>query len=284
MANNTTLKSLDLSSSESISPAGWIRCFQVLLGSNSSLKTLSLDRNDIEDEGASVLVDLLSENYSVSTLSLRGVDYMSIYGWLDFRRLLQPFSTSSMLKELNLGAVDYNPTMNAIYVAGFALALKDTSMEVLRLFDCNNYDDDPTISMQVWDTFADVMCDSSSIANVCTSNHSLYELWEFHWNSGEVIPSEIQSLLRMNRNKNKAEVVRSKLMKHYFSKPSNVERTFANFLTTMMPDAMGWVGSDRLGFSTMYRLIGSMPWLLESKDISVAGFALEPPAKFHKVE
>jgi Ran GTPase-activating protein (RanGAP) involved in mRNA processing and transport len=294
VANNAALKSLDLSSSESISSAGWVRCFQLLRGSKSNLKSLALDHNEVDDEGARLLVDLLSENYSVSTLSLQGHSHaISTDGWLGFRRLLLPSSTSSMLKELNLGAVDHSPLTNALHVALFAHVMKDSSLEVLRLFDCFNYDDDdddgedyysPTIPMQGWDKFAEALCDSSSIANVCTSNHSLYELWEFHWNSGEVIPSEIQSLLRMNRNKNKAEVVRRKLLNHFFSEASNVERTFANFTTTMMPDAMGWVGSDHLGFSTMYRLLGSMPWLLQSKPIPIATVTMEPPAKFRKVD
>jgi hypothetical protein len=291
VANNTALKSLDLSSSESISSAGWVRGFQLLLGSKSNLNTLALDHNEIDDVGARVLIKLLSKNYSVSTLSLRGhADSMSTEGWMAFFLLLLPSSTSK-LKELNLGAVDHSPLMNALYVAAFAQELKGTSLEVLRLFDCRNYDDDdngedyysPEIPIQGWDTFARSLCDSSSIANVCTSNHSLYRLWEFHWNSAEVVPSKIQSLLRMNRNKNKAEVVRTKLMKHYFSKASNVEQTFANFTTTMMPDAIGWVGSDRLGFSTMYRLIGSTPWLLESKHNPIATVTVEPPAKFRKV-
>ena len=295
VANNTTLKYLDLSSSDSVSSAGWIRCFQLLLGSKSNLKTLVLDHNEIDDDGARMLIKLLSENYSVSTLSLLGhTDLMSTDdGWMNFCLLLLPSSTSSMLKELNLGAVNDSELMNALYVAVFAQALKGTSLEVLRLFDCSNYDDydyaedyySPNIPMQGWDTLARSLCDSSSITNVCTSNHSLYELWEFHWNSTEVIPSEIQSLLRMNRNKNKAEVVRTKLMMHYFSKASNVEQTFANFTTTMMPDAIGWVGSDRLGFSTMYRLLGSMPWLIQSKPIPIAtATMMEPPAKFRKVE
>jgi Ran GTPase-activating protein (RanGAP) involved in mRNA processing and transport len=296
VVNNTVLTYLDLSSSESVSSAGWVRCFQLLLGSsNSNLKTLSLDHNEIDDDGARVLVDLLSENYSVSILSLRGyANSMSFDGWLGFRRLLQPSSTSSMLKELNLGAERDSRLLDAEYVALFAQALKGTSLKVLSLFDCRNDDDDyefedvysPTIPICAWDALEKALCDTSSIANVCSSNHSLYKIWEFHWeNYEEVIPSEIQTLMRMNRNKNKAEVVRRKLMKHYFSKASNVERTFANFATTMMPDAIGWVGSDRLGFSTMYRLLGSMPWLLQSKPIPIAtATMMEPPAKFRKVE
>ena len=295
VAKNATLKYLDLSSSESISSACWIRCFQLLLGSKSNnLKTLVLDHNEIDDDGARVLVDLLSENYSVSTLSLRGhANSMSSDGWLGFHRLLLPSSTSSMLKELNLGAERDSRLLDAEYVALFAQALKGTSLKVLSLFDCRNDDDDyefedvysPTIPICAWDALEKALCDTSSIANVCSSNHSLYKIWEFHWeNYEEVIPSEIQTLMRMNRNKNKAEVVRRKLMKHYFSKASNVERTFANFATTMMPDAIGWVGSDRLGFSTMYRLLGSMPWLFDSNGISVENFTVGPPAKFRNVE
>jgi hypothetical protein len=81
----------------------------------------------------------------------------------------------------------------------------------MTLFDCFNDDDEfydyeidmynPTISMNVWDVFAKALCDSSSIASVCTSNHTLQEIWEFHWESDEVVPSEIKELLSMNRKK-----------------------------------------------------------------------------------
>ena len=80
----------------------------------------------------------------------------------------------------------------------------------------------------------------------------------------------------MNRKKNKAEVVRTKIMTHYFSEAFNVECTFMDFTMVVMPDAVGWIGSDCLGYSTMYCPIRSMPWLLESKNSTVGW---EPPTK-----
>ena len=74
--------------------------------------------------------------------------------------------------------------------------------EVMTLFDCFNDNDElyyyeidmynPSISVNVWDVFAKALCDNSSIASLCTSNHTLQEIWDFHWESDEIIPSEIK--------------------------------------------------------------------------------------------
>ena len=57
---NSTLKTLGIASNISITPAGWIACFQSLVDSDTTVKTLWLDGNNIDYEGAVLLSDLLS--------------------------------------------------------------------------------------------------------------------------------------------------------------------------------------------------------------------------------
>lgn len=109
----------------------------------------------------------------------------------------------------------------------------------------------------------------------------MQEIWEFHWKSSEVIPSEIESLLNINRSKNKAQVVRRSLSSTIF--PGNDECTFVDFTTTVIPNAIAWIGKDCHGFSIIYHLLGSMPGLLNSKITSNMTVAMELPVKFAKL-
>ena len=285
--NSTCLKSLDMGYSYRITSRGWIQCFRLLIGSKSILKSLELDDNGIDDEGADLLVRLLANNQSLSTLTLRGNRSITMDRWSAFAGLLHP-SSSSKLKVLKLGATNRGSYIDQ-YVAAYAGALaNNTSLEVLGLlgrgedFDFAFADE---ISMQGWTAFAKALCDNSSITSICSSNHSLYEIL----NSGderycrESMPSRVQSLLDMNREKNKAEVVRSKILRFFFIDADTVERTFADVGTAMMPDAIGCLGRDRLGFSTLYLLLRSMPWLFISV-VPNASCSVEPPTKLQKLE
>ncbi len=254
--NNASLKSLNLACCDDITSDGWIWSFRLLLDSKSSLETLNLKDSDIDDEGASILIKLLGNDFSLTSLSLGGNDSLTIDGWCAFARLLLP-SSSSKLKVLKLWSYHRRSRTNDRYVIAFAQALAmNTSLEELELFnsvhDNNDEELEIELSIEGWNAFTKAMCDSSSIINVCSSNHTLHKL--FHFYDG-FIPPSLQSLLKLNRMKNTSEVARAKIIKHYFSIASNVESTFSDFSATMMPDAMSWIGKDCLGFSTMYRLI-----------------------------
>ena len=273
----------------------------LLEGSKSSLKSLYLDSNSIEDEGANLLVRLGAKNLSLSTLTLRGNRSITIEKWSAFASLLHPSSSSSKLNVLKLGATDHGSD-NDEYVVAFAEALANsTNMEVLGLlgrlgetryienenFFVTHVFHPGEISTNGWNAIATALCDNSSIASVCSSNHTLYELLDSEDKRyschHRCIPSLVQKFLDMNREKNKADVVRSKILKFFFTDVDSVERTFADAGTTMMPDAIGFIGRDRLGFSTMYLLLRSMPWLFNSVASHVP-CSEEPPAKLQKLE
>ncbi len=101
------------------------------------------------------------------------------------------------------------------------------------------------------------------------------------------IPRGVFSLLLMNRAKNKGEILRAKILKYHFNDGAAVGPAFAGVQMTSIPSVIGWIGRDCVGFSAMYHLLRSMPWLVELNTKPVARgpvTLLEPPAKFRKFE
>lgn len=77
--------------------------------------------------------------------------------------------------------------------------------------------------------------------------------------------------------------------KHFATAASKVESAFADtdrIVMTMMPDAIGWMKRDCLGFSAVYDTVRSMPWLLDFTLQPVASDAVptELFAKIRKVD
>ncbi|KAL7426459.1 hypothetical protein ACHAXH_000989 [Discostella pseudostelligera] len=281
LATFTSLKTLDLGSNPSISAPGWKSFFRSMLDSRFAPKALLLENNNMDNEGASILVQLLTATNAVDTLSLRRNNSISMNGWRRFAEALQP---SSVLKVLRLGATSQSAKNNSLLVIKFVAALSwNAIVEELLLFE---EDEDPAIDDGAWNALAKVLCNNSSIANIYSSNHTLQAMVEARESGLDFIPYDVFALMRMNRNKNKAEVVRSKILKDFFSDGANVGRTFADLAMTIIPSAICWIGSDRVGFSAMYLLVRSMPWLLDSKtkpSVNDAATA-EPPTKLRKVD
>ncbi len=57
-----------------------------------------------------------------------------------------------------------------------------------------------------------------------------------------LLPCNVRSLLRLNSNKNKYEVIRAKIMQYFLLDATNVGHSFAGLETTFFPDAIGWIG------------------------------------------
>lgn len=202
--NGQFLKSLNMGHSR-ITPRGWVQCFRLLEGCASSLKSLFLDCNRIDDEGADVLVRLATKTLSLSKLSLWENRSITMERWCAFASLLHT-SSSSKLNVLKLGATDHGAAVDD-YVIAFAQALtNNTSLEVLGLLGSidENEDEyfededldfpDDEISMQGWNAIARTLCDNSSISSICSSNHTLYEMWRSDYKrylDGDAFPCAI---------------------------------------------------------------------------------------------
>lgn len=105
---------------------------------------------------------------------------------------------------------------------------------------------------------ANVLCNKSTIESICASNHTL------QW-SGPSIPPDIKEYYKLNRNEDKIEVTRQKIIKyHFLNGESNIDK-FVNMELTELPHAISWIGRNDAGASLLYTLCKSVPTLLDSE-------------------
>ena len=257
LAGIATLKKLILKNARDITSVGWVACFQRLLDSRSALETLNFAGNPIADEGASVLASLLGSHMStVLTLNLNDNDSITTNGWRAFSNVLAPTSTSKLKRLRSEDKTSYvvNDDVMIEFIAALA---KNNSLNELGL-GCSG------VSTYSLGALVHVLCDRSSIANVCNSNHSL-NIFEFVDSDDveKVQHDELDVLLDMNKNPDKNEVIRTKLIPFFFSNTDYIRRVFGSIDIPMMPDVMEWIGRDRLGRSVMFELCRSMPELFQ---------------------
>lgn len=81
LGSHKSLIALNMQMSRSITSAGWVACFRLLLHSGFALKKLCLDWNSIDDEGKAILVELLASNKTMNVLTLGANSHISIDGW-----------------------------------------------------------------------------------------------------------------------------------------------------------------------------------------------------------
>jgi Ran GTPase-activating protein (RanGAP) involved in mRNA processing and transport len=283
LASNQTLKKLSLRYCEEITSNGWATCFRLLEDSQSALEELTFVSNNIDDEGANILANLLSKHMrTVRLLYLRYCDYVTADGWRAFADVLLPNSTSK-LASLRLGYEsddDVENRMNDEAVLSFIAAIShNTSLVELNIGDVEN------VSQSSLDALVDSLCDKTSIASVCNSNHTL-SIFQYTCDDETDHPSELDSLLELNENKDKAEVVREKMLTSSVINEGTVGYEFGSTPVAVFPSLMEWIGRDRLGYSAMHCLVQSFPSLLghltgPDADDSVL---LESPRKLRKVE
>ncbi len=60
----------------------------------------------------------------------------------------------------------------------------------------------------------------------------------------------------------KDQVIRQKLLLYFFSDANNIGRVFGALATTILSDAIEWIGRDRLGYLIMFDLCRSVSTLL----------------------
>lgn len=107
------------------------------------------------------------------------------------------------------------------------------------------------------------LCDVTSIESVCHSNHTLID---FSCMSDLAHPSvrAVKALLQFNKNENKSEVVRTKLLlPFFFSDFDAVSHIFGHMPTSELPHAISWMGKDGYGFNPLYLLCQNLPWLFD---------------------
>ncbi|KAL3756918.1 hypothetical protein ACHAWU_005922 [Discostella pseudostelligera] len=281
LASNTTLNKFSLSFNQDITATGWVACFRALLGSQSALEEIKFVCNDeMDDEGANLLVNLLSKHMStVRLLDVQHNTSITTNGWRAFTDVLLPTSKSK-LKSLRIGDEDCNEIViqiNDDVILGFVTAL--ASNNSLSEFNIGHV----AISPSTLDALVTVLCNKTSIASVRNSNHTWNDFYYTSNDEAHCSDDELDSLLEMNKLEDKSEVVRRKLLMSCLLNEDTVGHVFGPMPATTLPSVVEWIGRDRLGFSAMYCLVQNIPSLLEYQDAQNSE-TLESPRKLRKVE
>ena len=251
----------------SITPRGWQRFFTTLQDSNLNLVKLNLGSNTIDDEGIRVLIRLVSSMTSLKYLNLGSNIRVTPTGW----QALSGFFQSPNFALETLGLSDNNIDDDTLI--GFTNALtQNTTLKMLSLYkevdsDSEDTDDGIFITGRGWAAITTLLCNKSSIMDTYNSNHTLCNV------QAEVRPDDLLSYLELNKNEDKGEVARQKILQTHFSDDatSSIQDLLGMDLEAM-PIVMawagrppvGWSGMNVSGLSLMYSLLRRVPDLFDS--------------------
>jgi len=112
------------------------------------------------------------------------------------------------------------------------------------------------ISRRGWDALADVICNETTITTIYNSNHMLQNICH----SEDNLPNKLVSNLRLNRNKNKNEVIRSKVLR-YFMNGIGIIQDFNKIELKIWPQIIDMTGKIDTGQPVFYQLVRSIPSL-----------------------
>lgn len=99
------------------------------------------------------------------------------------------------------------------------------------------------------------MCNKTSAESILDSNHRIGNI------TNEIIPEELEALLQMNRNENKVEVARRKILRYHFSDGERNMEELVGVNANVLPQAMTWMGRDHHGLSVLFQFAKAIPVL-----------------------
>ena len=240
LSANTTLKRLELRNNTWISAEGWDDIFDALLLSDLSLEKLVICENNIDDEGVPSLTNALVNNSSLLDLDLSNMTDITSIGMKGLGLLLQDASCLEHLSFANSNNID-DEVM--IHFAG--LLIGNSSLKTLNM--SNNFNE---VTSSGWSALSNTLCNASNIDSIRSSNHSLHCIG----GSIDTIDSGVVPLMKLNKDENKVEVVRQKIIKYYFLNGNKNIEEFVDRKLNILPHAMGWIGRNDTGHSLLYRL------------------------------
>ncbi|KAK1735746.1 leucine-rich repeat protein [Skeletonema marinoi] len=236
------------------------------------LKHLNLSQNDIGDEGIAALVSglTIAANTSLETLRLSDNPF-TIAGVRLLSILIQ--SERSCLKLLGLGSmIDGDEAAEALILAN-ALA-NNTSLMYLGLYLGYH------IHKEGEDTFSRLLCDTSSISNIYSSNHTLESIGDLR-DRRDPTHDDIRRYLILNRNTSRLNPIYRRLVpmcKILIHHPDLADmKPFYKWKLKVLPMIADWFQKakacqnyfeesaktfQRRELSAMYRFIRGVPLLV----------------------
>lgn len=244
LANNSSVKTLDLGKNVHIRGAGWTALFRVLQGPNCALEDLRLHHNRLDDSAVASLAASLSGNRSVTTLSLRGNNGWITHDWyMAFAFLFR--SPGSALEKIDLSGIAIDDET----VVALADSLSDNDkLKTLLIGNAHTSMGEDAIS-----ALSRLACDRSSIMATYRSNHTLQKV------TGHLSHYEIQPYLDWNKVLNTKDVQRRKILETHFNAYNNGGRMnlqpFVDMDLGVLPDAVAWMVRDFWGFDLLNQFL-----------------------------
>jgi hypothetical protein len=251
LAMNSSLKVLKMNGNRSVTASGWVAFFNRLRYSACSIEKIDLSSNDIDDDGAAALVDLVAGMITLNRLKLTNCNSITSNGWRVIARVLQ---TSVNVTSLKLGGNNFNDDA-VIHFAAALATNKHLSSLVL---------DGREITDRIWVAFSSVLCNNTSVQSTYLSNHTLHTLETTGYYIGDnwtqvQVPDNIAHVLELNEsNQDKVVLARQKIISNHFSASRINTQAFDVMSVPVLPQAVEWIGRDHLGFSLLYQVSRSV--------------------------
>ena len=212
-----------------------------------SIQRLSFTNTEIGDGGATILGGALANNKSVKGLDFCDDLSVTSVGWQGFSTCLR--NPNSSLEVISIGGGDIGHIDDEGANAIISALTNNTTLKKLDLlpYGC--------IDRWFMSFFSRLVWDKSSIDNTYSSNHTLYkiDLWPR--------PKGIRQLANMNRNENKVEVARQKILQYHFADGDANIHVFASTPEPSLPFAIEWIGRNSDGRTLMYHFVRAIPTL-----------------------
>lgn len=254
MATNTTLKVLELDSNNSVSLVSWGHIL-VCLQPSSSLEKLSVNQCNISDEILDILVHALVNNSTLKSLSIRTNYSISANAWRSFSVCLR---NNSALEEVDMKNNNFN---NGSVTALVSALQYDSVLHSLLMINTVEHG----ITRRSWQVLLNTLCNKSSIDALYTSNHTLYDIGWLGDEDELHVPEELVSFLELNKNDDKGEVARQKIIQYHFLNGDSNIIEFVDMEMKVSPQALAWVGRNNSGHSLLYRICQSTPSLFDTE-------------------
>jgi hypothetical protein len=243
---STKLKEIALANILGITNDGWLDIFTALRSTRCKLEKIELRGVEGVNERTALCISaaLLHHSTTLKDLGLN-LQVMVVIP------LLQDPNT--ILEELTLESDndDYSMTNEDIVVLTDALATNNT---LKRLWLCG--------VRGGYAAFTHTLCNKSSIRSTYHSNHTLNMLYDREYtlsHDSMLWPEELTSLLQINKENNKNQAARLKIIKTHFSGNDIKMEPFTKIAVSVRPHAIAWMAKDM----HLYEFLRAMPSLLE---------------------
>ncbi len=239
---------LEVIENDTLTSTGWNSISTILSRPMCSINHVSFTGPAISDGVVTCLGDCLSVNKTLETLCLSFNESITLAGWRGFSKCLR--NANSALTRLSLESCNLDDVGARVIILTL---VGNSSLKKLNL------NSNRAITDMIWKDLGCLICNTTSIGSIYSSNHTFQKLCINHL----ARPEDVVSLLTMNRNKDKSEVALQKILKYFISDGGDKASAFAQMPEKMMPFVLEWIGRTVSGFSLMYSVVRGNPTLFD---------------------